>query len=337
MRKISIIVPCYNAVMFLVSCLQSIQDQTFSNFEVVCINDGSTDSTATILADFVSRDTRFIVFNQENLGISQARNLGLSQAKSDFILFVDSDDWLEKDTLQIGMDAIQNVDIVFFSYFKNNGKKQIVKDLAIEGNFDAAYIQRRIIGLVGKEIRSFTSMDALALVWGKLYRKSVLKNVEFTNLDTIGTWEDGLFNVQVLENCSQVKIINTPLYHYRKNNSFSYTSLHKPNLPTQWETKFKILDRFVETKDSEYLFALNNRKVLTILNLCFNEHHAKTSFARTKRRIAVFLNNPNYLDALEQFKVNHLPIHWRVFYYFVKKQNAFWVTCISKIIYLKIK
>lgn len=336
MDKVSIIVPCFNAEATLKTCLESIRNQSFSNIEVICIDDGSTDETARVLDAFSKDDARFLVFHQHHSGISQARNLGLSKANSEYLLFVDSDDWLEPNTLQVAVESIQDFDILMFSYYKNYTAHEMPKDLMIDGDFDAAFIQRRLVGFVEDEIKDFPSMDALATVWGKLYRKSIVHNVEFTELDEIGTWEDGLFNVHVLDNASKVRILNQPLYHYRKTNTQSYTSLFKEELPNQWERKFGILNTIIESRDLPFQEALGNRKVLTVLNLCFNEHHARKGFRETQRRIQLILNKPLYAEALKQFKLTNLPYHWQVFYFFVKKQNAFMVTLVSKFIYLVI-
>ena len=99
-KKISIIVPIYNSEKYLDECLLSIQNQSYTNFEVLLINDGSTDNSNFICEKFVSQDVRFRHFSQENKGVSSARNYGLKEASGEFITFIDSDDYVEANHLE---------------------------------------------------------------------------------------------------------------------------------------------------------------------------------------------------------------------------------------------
>ena len=96
---ISIVIPVYNVEKYLEKCLQSVQNQTYNHFEVILVNDGSTDSSLSICEKFVNQDKRFSVFSKENGGMSSARNFGIKKAKGSFITFVDSDDYIVKDYL----------------------------------------------------------------------------------------------------------------------------------------------------------------------------------------------------------------------------------------------
>ena len=101
---ISIIVPIYNVENYLRMCLDSIQNQTYQNFECLLINDGSPDNSAEICREYVAKDARFRYFEKENGGLSSARNYGIERAEGSFITFVDSDDWLEANSLEILSD-----------------------------------------------------------------------------------------------------------------------------------------------------------------------------------------------------------------------------------------
>lgn len=97
---ISVIVPVYNVEKYLAPCLDSLEEQTFQNFEIIAVNDGSTDGSLAILNDYSKKDTRFFIITTENRGLGFARNIGMLKAKGRFIFFLDSDDWIEKDTLE---------------------------------------------------------------------------------------------------------------------------------------------------------------------------------------------------------------------------------------------
>ena len=97
MVKISIIVPVYNVEKYLPECLESLIHQTLKDIEIICINDGSTDNSLSILKDYAKKDSRIRIINKENWGISAARNSGINTAMGDFLSFIDSDDWIDLD------------------------------------------------------------------------------------------------------------------------------------------------------------------------------------------------------------------------------------------------
>ena len=127
MKKISVIVPVYNAEEFLPQCLDSILAQTLTELEIICIDDGSPDNSGKILDDYAKKDNRIIVIHQNNGGVSLARNTGIKNAAGKYIGFVDPDDWIDKDFYQNLYQAAEDyqADIVGtgFCSFKNNKKK----------------------------------------------------------------------------------------------------------------------------------------------------------------------------------------------------------------------
>lgn len=112
--KFSIIVPVYNVEAYLIQCLESLQSQDYTDFEVICVNDGSTDGSREILAEWETHFPKMRVIDRENGGLSAARNTGLEAAKGDYILFVDSDDWLETNILSTLNNSLNNADMVCF-------------------------------------------------------------------------------------------------------------------------------------------------------------------------------------------------------------------------------
>src|SRR5690606_27364966 len=120
MPKVSVIIPVYNAEKYLRECLDSVLAQTFTDFEVLLINDGSTDASGKICDEYAEKDSRIKVFHKENGGVSSARNLGLDNAKGEWISFVDSDDTIEQETLATLANEVKDLDIdgVIFGYKK---------------------------------------------------------------------------------------------------------------------------------------------------------------------------------------------------------------------------
>ncbi|MBQ8256263.1 MAG: glycosyltransferase, partial [Alphaproteobacteria bacterium] len=97
MKKLSVIIPVYNVAEYLAECLTSVCNQTLTDIEIICVNDGSTDNSGDILQDFAKQDTRIQIINQENAGLSAARNSGLNYSTGEYITVLDSDDWIALD------------------------------------------------------------------------------------------------------------------------------------------------------------------------------------------------------------------------------------------------
>ena len=123
--KISVIVPVYNVERYLRKCLDSIIAQTFSDWECICVDDGSPDNSGKILDEYAAKDKRFVIIHKENGGVSSARNAGLDMARGEYITFCDSDDWIEKETYEVAyMNAKKNnADIVTWQYQINDENK----------------------------------------------------------------------------------------------------------------------------------------------------------------------------------------------------------------------
>ncbi|MFB4033716.1 glycosyltransferase family 2 protein, partial [Streptococcus pneumoniae] len=121
---ISIVIPIYNVENYLRQCLDSIVAQTYQNFECLLINDGSPDHSADICREYVSKDSRFRYFEKENGGVSSARNLGIEHSKGEYITFIDSDDWVDSDYLEVLYTTLleEGADIAVSTYKKFNLK-----------------------------------------------------------------------------------------------------------------------------------------------------------------------------------------------------------------------
>ena len=162
---VSIIVPVYNVERFLPKCLDSILNQTFQNFELLLIDDGSSDNSGSICDEYAKKDSRIKVFHQENKGVSFARNLGLDYAQGKYILFVDSDDWVASEYLQ---DFIRIVDSKKETDIILSGFVNVYKDREIKKTF----LEQRIL--------CFDALTELLIFrygypWGKLYRNDIIK------------------------------------------------------------------------------------------------------------------------------------------------------------------
>lgn len=206
---ISIIIPFYNAEQYIGKCIESITNQTYSNLEIILINDGSTDKSLNIVNEFSQMDDRIKIINKQNEGVSSARNEGLKNATGNYICFVDSDDYIEKDCLQILYNKIKSTDsdIVRANFFENKNKKiRFKKNITI--NMTNIEEKHKII------VRAFESYDFNS-VWGQLISKRILNNVTFD--EKLKMAEDFKFNLSIIEKAKRISLISNFLYNYNKN------------------------------------------------------------------------------------------------------------------------
>lgn len=330
--KISIVIPCYNVEKYIAKCIDSVINQTYGNLEIICINDGSTDRTLSLIENFRIGDKRIVLIDQENKGLSTTRNLGIEKSTGEYILFVDSDDWLEYDCLERILNVQGQYDVICFPYYSDFKNISLSKRFGINGSFPASTLQRKIVGPIDNEVRNIEKLDSLATVWGKLYRLDVIKAIEFHEVKEIGTWEDGIFNLRVLENCNNSYILDVPLYHYRRDNENSYTSKAKIDLYKKWARKYEIITDIITNKDQNFKKALENRIAISILGLSLTELKSKKSMKEKYFSIKNILSAAPYSQALKKLDISPLPLKWKVFYWLAKRDLVAGVFIISLLI-----
>ena len=188
--KISIVVPAYNVECFIDRCIQSLVRQTYGNLEILVIDDGSTDRTAEIIEEYKKRDSRIIALSTNHLGPNMARSRGVNVASGSYIMFVDADDYLEIDAVEILIDKFRHSDvniIRFNSVYCDSDKK--VSPIPMQGRKYKIITQDKI------EEFLLTSIKFNAL-WSQIYRSDVLKGVDAFGYN-ISFGEDFLVNLEV--------------------------------------------------------------------------------------------------------------------------------------------
>ncbi|HGH7181627.1 glycosyltransferase family 2 protein [Bacillus luti] len=344
--KISVIVPIYNMECYLRRCLDSLIVQSYSDLEIIAINDGSTDKSLDILYEYAQRDSRIIVIEKENNGVSSARNMGIEMATGAYIGFVDPDDWIDENMYEsMYSTAIKrNADIVMCTYVREFGEYSKVKkfncprEFCYKGEEVQLKMMRRLIGPLKDEIANPEFLDAWGTVWSKLYRTEILKNnnVNFTDLNVIGTNEDSLFNIYAFYYAEVFVFLNEPYYHYWKTNEKSVTSRYKPNLVDQWFTLYKIIENFLKEKmvPEEFYVALNNRICLNVLGLGLNmlSEGEKISFITKIKKLRLILNDKRIKRSFRGFDLKYFPVYWKVFYFCAKFRFSFGVCIILVLI-----
>lgn len=210
---ITVIVPVYNVEKYLRRCLDSIIGQTYQNLEILCIDDGSTDSSGEICDQYAAQDKRIKVFHQENQGLSAARNKGLDAATGEYIAFVDSDDYIVADMYEKMMHAIllHNVEICVCQWqYEFADGRQVVKaeniDPAIYGRKSSAEFARFLY-------HGSYENGVVVAVWNKLYHREVLHTTCFEGL----IHEDDAFNDKINSQNVPICVIKDQLYIYAQN------------------------------------------------------------------------------------------------------------------------
>lgn len=326
-EKISVIIPCYNAEKYLEKCLDSVVNQTYKNLEIICVNDGSTDNTLKIIENYSNIDKRIKVINQENFGASQARNNALKLITGNYVAFVDCDDWVDTTVFEKAVAKIEeyNCDLVFWSYNKCYGDN-ILKN-SIYGtesrmlqNSDYFDFYRTLFGLSGEQLNHPELADSICTIWGKLYKRELLDGVEFVDLKEIGTFEDGLFNIQCLINGKSAYYLAECLYNYRKTNSTSITTKYKADLFEKWQNLFSIIDKFIKDKnlDESFEIAFSNRIALSIIGLGLNELSNPKGTISQIKNISKIIHSEKYKKVYENLELKYFPIHWKLFFTFAK-------------------
>lgn len=216
---ISIIVPVYNTEKYLKQCLDSIRLQTNHNLDIILIDDGSTDSSAEICDRYEKMDSRIRVFHIKNGGVSNARNYGIQQAKGTWILFQDSDDWIEPDTCeQLLNTALEhNGDIIACEYFENYVNKELTY---IDNNLAPLEIMtnknNHIINLLFTDWSDKSRIECcMCIPWGKLIKAELIKKHQLTFPTNVNYYEDKYFNSILFLKAEKPLFLNKALIHHR--------------------------------------------------------------------------------------------------------------------------
>lgn len=229
--KLSIIIPVYNIEKYLAKCIDSILNQTFQDFEVICINDGSTDSSLEILADYALEDRRIKIISQKNSGPATARNLGLKEVKGEFISFVDGDDWIEPNTYELTLQNMtDDIDLICF------GTKLVIeKDFLLNENniksFKNLEEYYRIKTNGNLELNEYAIKTTTVNIWNKIFRTSIIKENNIVFLANLLCSEDVGFLYKYLFMCKRLYLIDETLYNYVQRPNSSMTKLRDKKLP----------------------------------------------------------------------------------------------------------
>lgn len=274
--EISIIIPVYNAEKFLSNCLDSIINQSYSDFEIIIVDDGSTDRSRDIYLKYSELDSRIKILQQENKGVSIARNIGIKESKGEFLVFIDSDDIIKNDMLMIMFEEItkKNADIAFCG-FEVKGSKSRLNDT-----------QNLIETCRGESPKVISNNEAIirtistnpnkilyGYIWRNMYRADIIKKNNITFSEKIKISEDFMFILEVLNRCKKVVIIPKNLYVYNVNDT-SVTAKYMPTVHSDmmninnWMLN-NICNDYTDTLEG-YNCCVANTYLIFVQNICRN-------------------------------------------------------------------
>ena len=234
MAKISVLIPIYNSEKYIEECIKSVINQTYRNIEIICINDGSTDSTKNILENLQKIDNRIKIINKKNTGYGNSLNLGIKNAKGEYIAIIESDDFI-KDTMFDKLIKIikeQNCDIIKANFYKKNSKTK---------KYSSKYFTNSI-----QNIEIFPQMLLIQpSVWSAIYKKDFLtkNNIKFSKTKN-ASYQDISFHFITMFLAKKIFLLDEALYYYRINNPKS--SINSSNKPFQIFKEFKRINEFLK-------------------------------------------------------------------------------------------
>ena len=316
MPILSIIIPVYNVEKYIDECLDSITRQTFNDMEIICINDGSTDSSAEILSKWQKKDSRIIVSQQINKGPSAARNNGIDIASGKYITFVDSDDILSLEMYSIMMEqAIKdNLDIIGCSFTTfPNGE---IRNFALTTN---KVTNCKTLISSSKELHS---TNDLCYTWRYIIKKTILDNNNIVFNEKIKYGEDMIFMIDTIFNCNKILLIDNPLYFYRVNNKDSIMhKKYKADLDTALQLlvkeKKKLVEKYCIDKYTPFTKDMSEDIVKRYTQMLFNNLRNNPNEPDKIAGIKRILNMPMITDAMKHVGYRNIYTSWKEYIFFL--------------------
>lgn len=306
--KVSIIIPVFNVELYLSQCLDSLLEQTLTDFELITVDDGSSDSSLDILMDYAKKDNRITVISQNNNYAGVARNAGLTVASGKYVIFLDGDDFFESDMLEEAVKALENEnsDIVYFQYKYFNVETNKDEDLLRGINKKIDHQGKGYISIDPKTLKEDIFTFVNPMPWNKMLSLDFVKNngLRFQNLLLSN---DVYFSFTSIITSTKITLLYRPLVHYRYNNSNSLRNKRDEHPFCFYECYSRLYEflektnNFNEDTKKAFLNSLASSIVFTIENTFYKKNEVKL-FAKHSIIPRFF----KYKDDFTLIKTNHL-------------------------------
>lgn len=288
MCKISVIIPVYNTKPYLARCIESVLDQTYEDWELLLVDDGSTDGSDMVCDMYVKDDSRIKVFHNRNQGPAASRKFGAKEATGNFIMFVDSDDWLDKEMLQVMYENMQDTGASMVCC--------IFKDIDDDGKISHPQLfQEDYIDCETAEECMYQMHHTRHLTGSpctKLFRKELFDGIDFCSNVTIG--EDYAMIVQLVEKAGRVRILPLELYfRYVRKGSIShggYTKRHRQAFDNYMRIRQELIRKYPELASDVTAFH-TEYEMAVITAMCRNDCYDKEVIGKLKKDLRANILN----------------------------------------------
>lgn len=329
-KLVSIIIPVYKVEAFLSRCVESALSQTYKDIEIILVDDGSPDKCPQICDEYAKKYPQIKVVHKQNGGLSSARNAGMKVATGEYILFIDSDDWIDPETVMelVTIAEREKVDFVRSRAKYANWPNHEDGTVCDFGNETMMHTGRYSREMIEKEILPICiatpqiTFGPIVSAWATFYRRALLSNNNIEFYEDVKYSEDCIFNARVLMACDSFYYLSEPQYY---NYYFNDTSITKSYRADRWESNKTLINRFEEDFGDETQFdipqQLWRKRLFCILN-GLGERHNLNSFAEKRRYCKEICNDNLTREAMKH--LDGLIISWklRIILYLIKSRQA---------------
>ena len=295
----SIIVPVYKVEKYISKCIDSIINQTYKDFELILVDDGSPDACPAICDEYAQMDRRVKVIHKQNGGLVLARKAGSGIANGDYVICVDSDDWVDKDFLIWAEQIVSqyNPDIICFGYYEASGDKCIEKQMQNCSRFyDKNAIKEKIYPFLieDKNAASFTPS-----VWGKVYKRDIYTKYQNSVPSSVKIGEDSAVVIPCVYNADSLYIDNHCVYYYR----YNPTSITKSKKAFAWDEpriRAEYLSQQVNMEEGDFRQQLYRFIVHSVFNVAVSQFNRKEKFSVISKDIKSKIDTNIYAEAIEK-------------------------------------
>jgi glycosyltransferase involved in cell wall biosynthesis len=211
--KVSIIVPVYKVEKYVGKCIESLLSQTYTNIEIILVNDGSPDRSPEICEKYAQIDNRVRVIHKSNGGLSDARNVGLDNCQGDYVMFVDSDDYVEEKLIEdcVSLVIEHETEVIIMSYFVDTfDQNEVLLSSFVSNNISGKFERKNF-----KDIKLTKELiGVIGYAWNKFYNKTIFKKNKINFEKGLSLVEDVIFNSHVLKCTNKITFVNEPYVHY---------------------------------------------------------------------------------------------------------------------------
>ena len=284
--SISVLMPVYNSEKFLEETVQTVINQSYTNWELILVDDGSTDNSKKLCDELRKKENRIKFIDKKNTGVSDTRNVALKNAKGQYVVFVDSDDLIHEDYLKILINSIEknNSDISVCNFIErkisNTGKvEDITREFYLKEVMEMSEMKDYIM--------DFGNSGLLNPLWNKIYKREIIENNNITFDEKVETGEDFIFNLQYFRKVKKISFIKDSLYYYIRRNNNSITYKYIENMYEKgWEIHW-LLEGFLKDMgfyNEENAYVLYGNHLTGVFSAFLNLYHDHCKLTSKEKR-----------------------------------------------------